>query len=123
MRLKDEKIIDLEMREPKKGNIKINSTSKIRKINVTKKNCNEKLIRLFDLGLNPHSNGLIFSESILDFIEILKISNIITLVKVILLKNIIANIIIYIIKLIINLSAIAFNAWHERSESSRIERG
>jgi len=48
---------------PKNGNIKISSTSKIRKISLTKKNCREKFIRLFNLGLKPHSNGLNFSLS------------------------------------------------------------
>lgn len=50
-----------------KGNIKTSSTSKIKKIIVTKKNCREKIERLLDLGLNPHSKGLSFSVIGLDF--------------------------------------------------------
>ena len=45
------------------GNNRINSTSKIRKITATKKNRNEKGDRETENGVNPHSNGLIFSRS------------------------------------------------------------
>ncbi len=37
------------------------STSKIRKSAVIRKNRNEKDVRIWCLGLNPHSNGDIFS--------------------------------------------------------------
>ena len=46
----------------KKGNIKTNSTSKIKKIIEIKKNRIVKGRRALNLGLNPHSNGLIFSK-------------------------------------------------------------
>ena len=45
----------------KNGNIKTNSTSKIIKIIEIKKNRKVKGNRALNLGLNPHSNGLIFS--------------------------------------------------------------
>lgn len=45
------------------GKIKINSTSKIRKIIEIKKNRIEKGRRAESLGVNPHSNGLAFSRS------------------------------------------------------------
>jgi hypothetical protein len=41
--------------------------SKIKKINVIRKNCKEKIDRLFDLGENPHSKGLLFSVSVVIF--------------------------------------------------------
>lgn len=44
------------------GNIRTSSTSKIRKIIVTIKNRNEKGVRAFLLGSNPHSNGVSFSR-------------------------------------------------------------
>ena len=45
----------------KKGNISTNSTSKIIKIIAIKKNRNVNGRRALNFGLNPHSNGLIFS--------------------------------------------------------------
>lgn len=45
------------------GKINAISTSKIKKITVIKKKCNEKGIRADDLGSNPHSNGDDFSRS------------------------------------------------------------
>lgn len=51
-----------------KGKIKINSTSKIKKINAIKKNRIEKGRRAEYLGVNPHSKGLIFSRSCSIFI-------------------------------------------------------
>lgn len=55
-------------REPKacnfsKGKSKISSTSKIKKIKVTKKNCRENVDVFQKLELNPHSKGLFFSKS------------------------------------------------------------
>ena len=79
-------------RTPKNGNIRINSTSKIKKIKVTRKNWIEKVIRLFALGLNPHSNGLIFSRSNLLFLESKKIALIKTTAKQKLNSTIWANI-------------------------------
>jgi len=45
----------------KKGNINTNSTSNTKKIIVIKKNRNVNGNRALNFGLNPHSNGLIFS--------------------------------------------------------------
>lgn len=50
-----------------RGNIRISSTSKIRKIRETRKNWMEKLCQLLSNGLNPHSKGLSFSVSRIDF--------------------------------------------------------
>lgn len=54
------------------GKIKAISTSKIRKIIVIKKKCNEKGIRARHFGSNPHSNVEHFSRSSRDFFEIIK---------------------------------------------------
>lgn len=54
------------------GKINAISTSKIKKIMVIKKKCNEKGIRAIDLGSNPHSNGEHFSWSIRDFFDRIK---------------------------------------------------
>lgn len=51
------------------GKIKAISTSKIKKIIVIKKKCKEKGIREDDFGSNPHSNGDLFSRSIIDFFD------------------------------------------------------
>lgn len=40
------------------GNNKINSISKIKKINAIKKNCSENGVRPLNFGINPHSKGL-----------------------------------------------------------------
>lgn len=61
------------------GKIKVISTSKIKKIIVIKKNRIEKGIRLNFFGLNPHSNGDIFSKFNLIFFEIVIEINIIKL--------------------------------------------
>jgi hypothetical protein len=50
------------------GKIRISSTSKIKKIRATKKNRIENGRRAINFGVNPHSNGLVFSRSILYFI-------------------------------------------------------
>lgn len=52
------------------GKIKAISISKIKKIIVIRKKCNEKGIRDKFMGLNPHSNGEHFSRSMIDFLEI-----------------------------------------------------
>lgn len=51
------------------GKIKAISTSKIKKIIVIKKKCNEKGIRAEDFGSNPHSKGEHFSRSMNDFLD------------------------------------------------------
>ena len=43
------------------GNKIVSSTSKIKKIRLTIKNCKEKDWRLFSQGENPHSKGLFLS--------------------------------------------------------------
>jgi len=50
-----------------KGKINTSSTSKIKKTKAIKKNRKEKGIREAFLGLNPHSNGLVFSRSKANF--------------------------------------------------------
>lgn len=62
------------------GKISVISTSKIRKIILIKKNCNENGKRAEFLGSNPHSNGDVFSRSENDFLEIVIASIIIKLV-------------------------------------------
>lgn len=52
------------------GIIITNSTSKIRKITAIIKKCLENGIREDSNGSNPHSNGDIFSRSIIDLYEI-----------------------------------------------------
>jgi hypothetical protein len=52
-----------ELNPRTKGNIKTNSTSKTKKINATRKNRIENGNRAPNLGVNPHSKGLVFSKS------------------------------------------------------------
>jgi hypothetical protein len=52
-----------------KGNNRVISTSKIKKIIAIKKKCNEKGRRADDFGSKPHSKGDLFSRSIKDFFE------------------------------------------------------
>jgi hypothetical protein len=47
----------------RKGNMRMSSTSKTRKIIAMRKNRNVKGRRALNLGENPHSKGLIFSRS------------------------------------------------------------
>jgi hypothetical protein len=63
------------MRFPKNGNNNKISTSKIRKINATKKNRKEKGNRLSSLVENPHSKGLFISRSINTFFLIACVAN------------------------------------------------
>lgn len=49
------------------GNTSATSISKIRKIRVVIKNRSEKGARAFLKGENPHSKGVIFSRSLIDF--------------------------------------------------------
>lgn len=51
------------------------SISNTKKITANKKNRNEKGIRAFALGSNPHSNGEDFSRSSMDRKEIIRASN------------------------------------------------
>lgn len=53
------------------------STSKIKKIIATKKNCNEKGIRNLDLGSKPHSKEEFFSRSKNIFFDKIEAKNII----------------------------------------------
>lgn len=53
-----------------KGRIRVISTSKIRKIIAIKKKCIENGSRDDDLGSNPHSNGELFSRSIIVFFDV-----------------------------------------------------
>ena len=60
------------MLEEIKGKINTISTSKIKNINIIKKNRIENGLRRVDVGSNPHSNGDIFSRTIINFLEIKK---------------------------------------------------
>jgi len=51
------------------GRRRVISTSKMRKIRAIRKNRIEKDVRGEDFGSNPHSNGDLFSRSIIDFFE------------------------------------------------------
>jgi hypothetical protein len=53
----------------RKGNIKTSSTSKTKKIILIKKNRSVNGKRALNLGLNPHSKGLIFSPEKITFFE------------------------------------------------------
>lgn len=77
------------------GKRRVNSTSKIIKITVIKKNCKEKGIRAEFLGSNPHSKGLFFSRSENVFLEI-KFSIKIKIIKIIRIKFLVYNIILII---------------------------
>lgn len=79
------------------GSKRVISTSKIRKIIVIKKNRNENGIRELLIGLNPHSNGDIFSRFNFIFFEIIvEIFIIIKGIISIMIKGIVIKIIIYI---------------------------
>lgn len=70
------------------------STSKIKKITAIKKNWREKGIRDDLIGSNPHSKGLLFSRSILVFLEI-------KFTKIIIIQAIKKIVILIIIKILI----------------------
>lgn len=55
-----------------RGISRVISISKIKKINLIKKNWTLNGIRLLEIGSNPHSNGDVFSRSRSDFFEINK---------------------------------------------------
>lgn len=79
------------------GKIRAISTSKIKKITVIKKKCNENGIRADDFGSNPHSKGEHFSRSENVFFERIIDSNIIMLeINIIIKKIFVIRIIIYI---------------------------
>lgn len=81
------------------GNNNAISISKIKKIIVIKKNRRENGIRALKIGLNPHSNGDIFSLSIFIFFDII-IDNfmiIMGIIMIIMEFNEIKNIIFIII--------------------------
>ena len=63
------------------GKRRISSISNTKKIRVTKKNRKEIGFRLSLIVENPHSNGLSFSRSRLDFFLTKKIKRIITIEK------------------------------------------
>lgn len=70
-----------------KGTIKEISTSKIKKINATKKKCIEKGRREEPLGSNPHSKIELFSRLTIGFLQIkkfnpIKIKEIIIIIKI-----------------------------------------
>ena len=83
------------------GKIKAISTSKIKKIIAIRKNCRENGSREDDLGSNPHSNGDLFSRSIMDFFDKIE-ANIITTAEIIIINKPIMKIkrIIYTILII-----------------------
>lgn len=79
------------------GIINTISTSKIKKMIAIKKNRREKGIREEDLGSNPHSNGDLFSRSVIDFFDKYDAKNIIIVEIIIITKDTIIIIkIIYI---------------------------
>lgn len=97
--MKDNKIYILlyEFIKYTKGINKVISISKIKKINLIKKNWILKGIRDLDIGSNPHSKGDIFSRFLKNFIEIIKLK--INIINLIINKKIIIkmkNKIIYI---------------------------
>lgn len=81
------------------GKSRVISTSKIRKIIAIKKNWSENGIRADDFGSNPHSNGDLFSRSVIFFLEIMLTKIIIIILTVI---EIIADVIMIIIIYTIN---------------------
>mgnify|MGYP000162118162 CR=1 FL=1 len=90
-------VLEILVKIPK-GSNKAISISKIKKIKVVKKNRIEKGLRAFLKGENPHSKGVIFSRSLLDFSDII-IANVITIIDInkdILIDKIRINISIFI---------------------------
>lgn len=59
-----------------RGISRVISISKIKKINLIKKNWTLNGMRLLEIGSNPHSNGDVFSRSRSDFFEINKFTKI-----------------------------------------------
>lgn len=74
-----------------KGNSKVISTSKIKKIIAIKKNWSEKGRREDDFGSNPHSNGEFFSRSEKVFFDKI-LARIITIVLNVKIKSPVINI-------------------------------
>lgn len=81
------------------GIIKAISTSKIRKIIAIKKKCKEKGNREELNGSNPHSNGDLFSRSLIIFFDKI-LARIITSIAIVIIINLIQKI-MYIIYIII----------------------
>jgi hypothetical protein len=78
----------------KNGKRITNSISKIKKIIAIRKNWLENLDRLFSRGVNPHSNGLIFSFSDWDFFVNTIVKNVIIALRITEIKITLENIII-----------------------------
>jgi hypothetical protein len=72
------------------GKINAISTSKIKKIIVIKKNRIEKGIRDEFKGSNPHSNGDLFSRSLIIFLDSIEANNI-TIIAIIKINIVIIN--------------------------------
>jgi len=70
------------------GKINAISTSKIKKIIVIKKNRIENGIREEFIGSNPHSNGEVFSRSLIDFFDKIDAKYIITIAIIIMIIDI-----------------------------------
>jgi hypothetical protein len=79
------------------GNSSVISTSKIMKITAIRKNRDEKGSRAKFFGLNPHSNGDIFSRSSLIFFEINVANIIMTDDMMVIVAAVIIIIIIYLV--------------------------
>lgn len=82
------------------GKIIAISTSKIKKITAIRKNCSENGIRAELFGSNPHSNGDLFSRSLIDFFDsvvAINITNIgiINLIEILVIKIMIIFLDIY----------------------------
>lgn len=93
------RVLEILVKIPK-GNNKAISMSKIKKIKVVKKNRIEKGLRAFLKGEKPHSKGVIFSRSLLDFSDniIASVITIIDINKDIIIDDIRININIFISK-------------------------
>lgn len=70
------------------GKINAISTSKIKKIIVIKKNRIENGIREEFIGSNPHSNGEVFSRSLMDFFDKIDAKYITTIAIIIMIIDI-----------------------------------
>lgn len=68
-RIKIENSVKVSQNAGTAGKIKINSTSKTKKIKAMEKKRKENGKRAENLGVNPHSKGLCFSESRASFID------------------------------------------------------
>lgn len=80
--VKDQEIAEVASAIKPIGKTKDTSISKIKKIKVIIKNRNEKGARDFFIGEKPHSNGVIFSRSLLVFSLVTSVNNNITALKI-----------------------------------------